>query len=133
MTQLRQHEQEFEAAGVKVVIVTFDESFMARAYVEQTDLRWPLLLDTQRQLYRAYGMERATRWSIYGPASIWHYLKLILRGRKLQRPGKDWLQVGGDVIVDAAGTIRFLYVSTSPHDRPEVGDMLSVIEPLNKS
>jgi peroxiredoxin len=133
LTQLRQHERELEAEGVQVVIVTFDESSMARAYIEQTDLSWPLLLDTQRQLYRAYGMERASRWSIYGPASIWHYLKLIFQGRKIRRPGKDWLQVGGDVIVDDAGKIRYLYVSTSPHDRPEVDEMLSVIEPLNKN
>ena len=63
---------------------------MARRYIEQTGLKWPLLLDDQRVLYRAYQMERADWWSIYGPASIWHYLKLIVgRGRR-NCGSKNW-------------------------------------------
>lgn len=125
---MRQFENRFRAQNTRVVVVTFDADWMARSYVEQTKLSWPLLLDSQRQLYRAYGMERAGWWAIYGPASIWHYLKLLAAGKRLRKPGKDWRQVGGDVIIDAAGIVRYHYVSSSPHDRPTPEQMLAVIE-----
>ena len=100
---------------------------MAVDYVRQNALPWPLLLDEDRELYNSYQMDRANWWAIYGPASIWHYLQLILRGCRLKRPGTDWRQVGGDVLIDPAGVIQFHFVSTSPHDRPAVESMLAVV------
>ena len=101
---------------------------MARSYAEQTKLPWPLLVDSDRQLYQAYGMERADWWSIYGPSSIWHYMKLIFgRGRRIEKPGSDYRQLGGDVLIDPAGLVKFHYVSESPHDRPEVQEILDYV------
>ena len=113
---------------VEVCVVTFDATPIALAYVRQTKLTWPLLLDTTRELYRAYQMERGGWWAIYGPASIWHYLKLIARGRRVQKPGSDWRQVGGDVLIDPQGIVRIHFVSASPHDRPTVDSVLSVVK-----
>ncbi len=108
---------------MQVAVVTFDDDFMARGYVEQTDLQWPMLLDREVAMYRAYSMDRADLWSIYGPASIWNYLKLISRGRKIEKPGTDLRQLGGDVLIDPAGIVRYHFVSTSPHDRPSPEDI----------
>lgn len=110
---------------VRVCVVTFDANPMASAYARQTGLPWPILLDHERVLYRGYEMGRATWWAIYGPASVWNYLKLIARGRRLHRPGSDYRQVGGDVLVDPLGIVRFHYVSESPHDRPQVESILA--------
>ena len=111
--------------GVEVAVVTFDDDFMARSYVQETKLTWPLLIDADRQLYRAYGMERADWWSIIGPRSIWKYVKLIVgKKRAVPAPGSDYRQLGGDVLIDPAGQVRFLHVSESPHDRPAVEQIL---------
>ncbi len=100
---------------------------MAVSYVRQTDLPWPLLLDPDRQMYARYQMGRGEWSAIYGPSSIWHYLRLIGGGRRLQRPGSDWRQLGGDVLIDQDGIIRFHFVSAAPHDRPAVEEMLELI------
>ena len=122
---MRQSSEQLENLDIQVAVVTFDADFMARAYVEQTQLPWPLLIDSQRTLYRTYGMERIGWWAIYGPASIWRYLKLVfLKGRRIEKGGSDYRQVGGDVLVDPHGTVRFHYVSTAPHDRPSVQDII---------
>ena len=125
--QLREQEEALRERDVAIAVVTFDSDSMAKAYVQQTAMTWPLLIDTKRKLYRAYGMERGDWWSIYGPASIWHYLQLMFRGRRLQRPGKDYRQLGGDVLIDPQGTVRFHFVSESPHDRPSVGSIVNVV------
>lgn len=124
---MREQEGRLRQMGVVVAVVTFDANFMAQAYVEQTGLVWPLLIDADRSLYRAYGMERGGWWSIYGPSSVWHYLKLIMGGRWLQSPGKDYRQLGGDILIDPDGIVRLHFVSDSPHDRPSVESLLAAI------
>ena len=109
-------------------MVTFDADWMASAYVEQTGLPWPLLVDRDRQLYRGYQMDRAGWWAIYGPSSIWAYLSLIFSGRKIERPGSDWRQLGGDVLIDPSGIVRLHFASVSPHDRPSPDRILAVVE-----
>ena len=125
---MRQQEQRLSELGVEVAVVTFDADYMAKSYVQQTQLQWPLLVDADRDLYRAYGMERADLWSIYGPASVWNYLKLLFQGRRLHRPGSDTRQLGGDVLIDPQGIVQFHYVSTSPHDRPTPETILSICQ-----
>lgn len=124
---MRQHEKELARHGVDVKIVTFDVEFMALAYIKETALKWPLLLDSQQELYQAYGLQRGGWWSLYNPEAIWKYLKLILRGRFPGRPGRDWQQLGGDVIIDPDGIVRLCHVSTGPHDRPEVETMMALV------
>ena len=124
---MREQQDRLQEFGIEVAVVTFDADFMARSYVEQTRLPWPLLIDRERKLYRAYGMEQADWWSIYGPASIWHYIKLIFgRGRRIEKPGSDFRQLGGDVLIDPTRQVSFHYVSESPHDRPSTECILSV-------
>ena len=100
---------------------------MALAYVAQMKPPWPLLLDADQSLYASYGMTRGSWWNIYGIRSVWNYLKLIFRGRMPGKPGKDWRQLGGDVLIDPEGIIRLHYVSADPHDRPSVTSILATI------
>ena len=98
------------------------------AYVRETELRWPLLVDDERTLYSAYGMERGSMWNIFGPASCWAYLKLMLRGRRLRLPGSDVHQLGGDVLIDPQGIVRLHHIGSGPADRPTLSALLERIQ-----
>lgn len=125
---MRQREAELDELNVSVKVVTFDADYMARVYVKQSELKWPLLLDSDQTLYTAYGMTRGSWWSIYGPVSIWNYLKLMARGRRPGKPGKDWRQLGGDVLIDPDGIVRLHHISAGPHDRPSVPSLLDAVK-----
>lgn len=56
LSQLWQSRVELETLNVQTKVVTFDADFMARAYVKSLEMKWPLLLDPEQQLYDAYGM-----------------------------------------------------------------------------
>ena len=127
MSQLRLEESALRELGVAVSVVTFDNDFMADSYVRQTGMEWPLLIDQDRKLYKAYGMERGSWGKIAGPLSIWRYLKLMFRGRRLQKPGSDYRQLGGDVLIDPQGRVRLHHISDNPHDRPTVEAILDVV------
>lgn len=101
---------------------------MALAYLKSTRCPWPLLLDTNRELYRAYGMTRGSWRAIYGLASVWKYLKLIFHGYLPGKPGSDWRQLGGDVLIDPRGIVKLHHVSHAPHDRPSANHLIEVVD-----
>lgn len=113
------------------MVVTFEHDFLARSYVEETSLAWPLLVDETRETYRSYGMLSASRWDIFGPKSWWAYLKAISRGEKLRKSEGDIFQRGGDVLVDPAGIVALHHVGVGPADRPAVATILRKIPPAD--
>lgn len=131
MTQLRRFENDFQRLGVDVKIVTFDDNWMAEAYVKDTNLRWPLLLDTQQQLYRGYGFDRASWWKLIRPSAIFRYVLNIFRGTLPGKPGRDLRQLGGDVLIDPQGVVQLIHASRHPHDRPQPKELIQTIERLS--
>jgi len=124
---LRQHEDKIERLGLRVVVVTFEPRPHAEAYVRETGLRWPLLIDARRALYSAYEMGRGHWTAIWGPASWWAYARLIVRGRRPGLPTGDVDQLGGDVLVDPRGRVALHHVGTGPADRPAISTILDAV------
>jgi len=124
---LRQRESELESLDVRVAVVTFELGPLAAAYVRETNLRWPLLVDESRRLYAAYDMHQGRVWDVWGPATWWAYVKLMVKGRLPRRPHSDVNQLGGDVLVDPAGVVRLHHVGNGPADRPSVQSLLDVV------
>ncbi len=125
---MQQHETELERRNVKVAVVTFEAGFLARAYVEDTGLRWPLLIDEERKLYSAYDMLEAGFWDIWGPRTWWAYLKEVAQGRLPKASKGDVNQRGGDVLVDPTGIVRLHHVGQGPGDRPSAKSILGVLD-----
>lgn len=128
MAQLRQYQSTLNELGVLVKIISFDANALALAYIKEVNLPWPLLVDSERLLYQAYGMTHASWWDVYGLTSILKYLKLMFRGFFPGKPGEDWKQLGGDVLIDPSGIVRQIHISHSPHDRPDIETFLRAIQ-----
>ncbi|MCP4903716.1 MAG: hypothetical protein GY910_01950 [bacterium] len=123
---MREHEAELAARGISVAVVTFEAGVLARTYVEETKLEWPLLLDESRALYHGYGMLTASFWDIWGPKTWWVYAKALYRGEKLRESDGDISQRGGDVLINAEGRIVLHHVGDGPADRPAVDRLLEI-------
>lgn len=121
---MRQHQDELDALGVRVAVVTFEMRAAAQAYIRETELPWPMLVDASRELYAAYGMEKGSWWDIYGPSAWWIYAKLLFKGRRLKRSHGDYDQLGGDVLIDPFGIVRMHHIGAGPADRPSVAAIL---------
>ncbi|HVR29165.1 MAG TPA: SelL-related redox protein [Thermoanaerobaculia bacterium] len=127
VSQLRAHAKEIEELDLSVLVITFETRRQAEVYVRETDLPWPLLVDTSRDAYRAYGMRRGGLWEIWSPASWGAYLDLLRKGRRVRPPTGDVYQLGGDVLIDPAGRLALRRVEKGPADRPPVPDLLAVV------
>lgn len=125
---MRDQEEEFSRRNVKIVIVTFENDFFARQYVEESDLAWPLLIDGTREAYQNYGMLAASFWDVWGPKTWWVYLKELLKGQKLHQSAGDVYQRAGDVLIDPNGIVRLHHIGEGPADRPSVESILARIK-----
>ena len=128
MLQLQQASEELERRNVQVLVITFEKPVHAREYSEEFSLKWPLLVVQDRRLYAAYGMETGRWRKLLGPKACLTYARLLIRGRRLRPVHGDVRQLGGNVIIDAAGVVRFHHVAHSPADRPNVTQLLDVVD-----
>lgn len=125
--QLQEIQSELDECNAAVAVVTFELNVVAENYVRQTSLPWPFLVDVNRTLYSAYGMSRGRWWDLSGPAVILEYFRLFAKGRTLKKTTGDVKQLGGDVVIDPSGIVRFHYVGVGPADRPSVDALTAVI------
>ena len=125
---MRRIKHHLDQLNVRILVVTFEADFLAQAYREEVGLPWPLLIDRDRALYRAYGMLRGSWSDIWGPSTWLAYARELRRGHKLVRGPADWAQRGGDVLVDPAGAVRLHHIGKGPADRPDVAGIVDRIE-----
>lgn len=124
---MRDKEDELDRLNVKVVVVTFENDSLARCYVEDTALKWPLFIDTTRGLYKSYGMLTASYWDVWGFKTWLIYFRELLKGNKPVKSEGDIYQRGGDVLIDPEGIVRLHHIGEGPADRPSVEQIIRVI------
>ncbi len=129
MAQLCQHEDELRRLNAEVLIVSFSASPLVTAWLHEAGAPFPVLLDRDRTVYRAYGLERSwlRSWSL---RTMWRYVQLLATGRQWRGIQDDSAQLGGDFIVDTAGIVRLAYRSHDPTDRPPVPELLNLLRRL---
>ena len=122
---MQARERTFEELSTQIAVVTFEAAPRVRAYVEDTGVPWPILIDGARTVYQAYGMGRGTLWDVWSPQTWKVYLRELLRHGNLPKtPRADTLQLGGDVLIDPAGIVRFHQIGRGPADRPSIDTLL---------
>ncbi|OGL18404.1 MAG: hypothetical protein A3G97_05925 [Candidatus Rokubacteria bacterium RIFCSPLOWO2_12_FULL_69_21] len=131
MAQLRQRRGEFDHLQAQILVISFGTDSWARAWLQETGAPFPLLLDPERRVYRAYGLGRSVL-RVWSPKVVWHYLRLVLAGRRLKPIQGDPHQLGGDFIVDPEGTVRLVHPSRDPTDRPSVEALLKALRETGK-
>lgn len=111
--------------GVRIAVVAFAPPESLARYREQLGLGdMPLLSDPPRLTYAAFGFGRGSVRRVWLDPRVWRrYAQLLLSGRRLQRTQEDTLQLGGDVLVDKEGRIRWIHASDGPEDRPTLAQL----------
>ena len=93
-----------------------------------------MLADPKRTAYKAFALGRLPWLSVFSPATLKLYLKLLRGGKRPENYGKDdYYQTGGDFLIDSAGNILFAYRSEEPSDRPAVAQLLQEIDRARRS
>ncbi len=107
---------------------------MLGAFERKLELPYPVWGDPGRATYRALGFERASWRRVWLDPRVWvRYATLLARGRRTERSGQDELQLGGDVVLDAAGRLAWIYRGAGPEDRPAVERLVRAVREASRS
>lgn len=116
-----------ELGDAAVAVITFSAPEQVAAYQRTRLAPLRVLVDERRAAYAAYDLGRGSVWRVWGPKIWLAYATLLLRGRRLQRPTEDTLQLGGDFVVGRDGRVAYAFRSTDPDDRPSVDELLAAV------
>jgi alkyl hydroperoxide reductase subunit AhpC len=123
-------QNEIAALDTRVFVISFGTLPAVQQWMSETCTTFTVLLDRERTVYSAYGLERS-RLRAFSPRTLWLYATRHLRGKQLHSShGDDTSQLGGDFIVDKNGVLRYSYPSHDPVDRPPVDDLLQALQKL---
>jgi peroxiredoxin len=123
-------QSEFAELNTRVFVISFGTLPAVQGWLKETCGNFTVLLDRERSVYNAYGLERSY-WRSRSLRTRWVYFKAWLSGKKTHDShGDDTSQLGGDFIVDTNGNLRFIYPSHDPADRPSVETLLKILKQI---
>jgi hypothetical protein len=120
--------------GVLPIVVTFsDDVGRLAGYREHLAITFPILANPDRSLYDAVGADRGSFRRVWSPGTIAMYARLLRRGRRLRLPREDTRQLGADLLIDAAGRLRNVWLPQTPDSRPSIDDLVAATRAVKAS
>jgi peroxiredoxin len=121
---------DFERRSVAVAAVTFADPQGAAQLKRQQRLPFPVLADPSRQAYRAFGLLEGSLATVAGPDVLLRQLAQALRGNiPYINPLEGHItQLGGTVIVDHGGVVRFAHIANPIYNYVPIERYLAIID-----
>ena len=124
---MRANEQAFRDRGANLAAIGLGDANYARLFREDTDIRFPLLIDEQRQAYRAAGLRNANVLHVLRRDNKVARERARSAGYRQQRLGQNPFQLGGSFVFGPGDTDRFSHVSRTLGDNAAVEDLLAAL------
>jgi peroxiredoxin len=125
--QLHRAREEFEAAGVPLVLIGQATPRHAARFRRRMGIELPVLADEKRASYKAAGAKIATFGELLGPKSVSRGVARSVRSRGRIRQGRTIghpAQLGGSMIIRPDGGVAFAHMSEDASDNASVGEIL---------
>ena len=121
---MRDRREEIEAEGVGVVAIGMGRPEMAAYFRDQFDIPFTLLVDHDKETYKALGIRKGNWFQVSGPQNWPRFAMGMLTGKGFATPKQDPLQMGGVALVEPGGRIGFIYRSEASSDNLPIDDLL---------
>ncbi len=108
---MRAHEPAFREAGARLAAIGLGDREYARHFREETGITFPLLIDEQREAYRAAGLGKASLWHLLRPDNFAARRRARAAGHRQHRLGKDPFQLGGSFVFGPGDVDLYAHVS----------------------
>jgi hypothetical protein len=119
--------RELAAFDAVVSAVSFEPPEQVTRFGRSLGLPFAALSDPQRAGYAAFGFARGASDKMWSWQTAGAYLRGLTRGELPRRPRGDLDQLGGDVVLDAAGRLVYRFRGETPAERPSVDDLLGAL------
>ena len=124
---MRAHEDEFRRAGAALSAVGLGGFHYARAFREESGIGFPLLVDSDRDAYRAAGLESAPLHHVLRRDNRSARGRARAAGYRQHRLGKDPLQLGGSFVFAPGNVDLYAHLSETFGDNAPVAALLAAL------
>ena len=118
---------EFRDKGAEVVAIGMGRVDMAKHFADTRDIPFPLLVDHDRESYRALELRVGSLLDVAGPKVWVRGIKGMLGGHTSTLPKQDPKQMGGVMVVARGGDVLFLHRAQESSDNPPIDDVLNAL------
>jgi AhpC/TSA antioxidant enzyme len=125
--QLHRAREEFEAAGVPLVLIGQATPRHAAQFRRKLGIELPVLADKDRSSYKAMGFKIGSFTDLMGPKSVGVGLARAVRSGGRVRQGRTIghpAQLGGSLVVEPGGEIAFSHRSEDASDNASPRELL---------
>jgi peroxiredoxin len=131
--KLHRLRDDFEAAGVRLVMIGHGTPEMAASFRRAQGVDLPVLVDPDRRVYDAIGAKVATLSELIGPRQILAGLRAAVGSRLRQgdivvHQGRiigHAAQLGGVLVVAPDGSVRYSHLAEEASDYPPAREVLA--------
>jgi hypothetical protein len=124
---LREHQQEFRARGANLAAIGLGDTNYARLFREETGITFPLLIDTERQAYRAVELKKANLLHLLRSDNAAARKRAKAGGFEQKKLGDNPFQLGGSFVFAPGNVDKFIHVSQTFGDNAAMPDLLAAI------
>jgi AhpC/TSA antioxidant enzyme len=125
---LRAHEPTLREAGVRLAAIGLGDRRHAQAFRVETGIGFPLLVDEDRQAYRAAGLRTGGLWHLLRPDNFAARRRARAAGHRQHRLGKEPFQLGGSFVFGPGDVELYGHVSRTFGDTAPVADLLAAAQ-----
>ncbi len=124
---MRDHELEFSAKGARLAAIGLGDLNYARLFREETGITFPLLIDEERQAYRAVGLRSGSLLHLVRRDNLLARKRAAAAGHKQHRLGRNPFQLGGSFVFGPGNTDLYVHRSETFGDNVAPDVLLGAI------
>ncbi|HTQ60944.1 MAG TPA: AhpC/TSA family protein [Candidatus Solibacter sp.] len=126
--QLREHAQAFRDKGAALAAIGLGDRVYAREFREQTGITFPLLIDEQRQAYRAAELKSANVLHLLRSDNAEARRRARASGHVQHKLGANPFQLGGSFVFGPGNVDRFAHISQTFGDNSSLAALMEALQ-----
>ena len=124
---MREHEQAFHDKGATLAAIGLGDPVYAREFREETGITFPLLIDEQRQAYRAAELKSANLLHLLRADNAEARKRAKEAGHHQHNLGKNPFQLGGSFVFGPGNVDVFFHTSETFGDNASIAALLAAL------
>jgi hypothetical protein len=125
---LRDNEAAFRARGARLAAVGLGDLAYARAFRDESGIGFPLLVDAEREAYRAAELRSASFRHLLRRDNFAARRRARAAGHHQHRTGENPFQLGGSFVFGPGDVDRYAHVSETFGDTAPVSALLAALD-----
>ena len=124
---MREHAQAFLEKGAALAAIGLGDRVYAREFREEARITFPLLIDEERQAYRAVELKSANLFHLLRSDNAEARKRASAAGHQQHKLGQNPFQLGGSFVFGPGNVDRFTHISQTFGDNASVAAMLEAL------